>query len=75
VFLKEEIVFFFGSFGMPISEKRLIRKGLIHIERTYSKILYLGEWNPVEELIKENAAKTQKPSFFKRLLLTFKNKI
>lgn len=74
-FLKEEIVFYFGTFGMTRADKKPIRSRIINIEESYNKILYFGEKNPIEERDKERVAKTQKPSFFKRLLLIFKNKI
>ncbi len=48
-FLKEEIAFYFGTFGMTRADKKPIRSRLIGIEESYNKILYFGEQNPVEE--------------------------
>ncbi|MDD5227926.1 MAG: hypothetical protein PHN45_01170 [Methylococcales bacterium] len=48
-FLKEEIVFYFGTFGMTRADKKPIRSRLIGIEESYNKILYFGERNPIEE--------------------------
>jgi hypothetical protein len=48
-FLKEEIVFYFGTFGMTRADKKPIRSRLISIEESYNKILYFGEINPIEE--------------------------
>ena len=48
-FLKEEIVFYFGTFGMTRADKKPIRSRLIGIEESYNKILYFGEINPIEE--------------------------
>jgi hypothetical protein len=73
-FLKEEIVFYFGTFGMTRADKKPIRSRLIGIEESYNKILYFGEINPVEER-NNPILKVDKPSFLKRILLSLKKKL
>jgi hypothetical protein len=77
-FLKEEIAFYFGTFGMTRADKKPIRSRIISIEESYNKILYFGEVNPVEERDKERDKKAVPPiksnllqTLFKKLTKLF----